>query len=222
MMIVMVEKYRRLHHVVYSKDSSTWLCLPWINFQPLHALLPKLNSLFLPGMSTRSCQSRVKDLTAPRRCFEGEGAEGVKHIVSAPEEFRVIARHVLGIIGSMLPDDTNKHTMSFWQDDGVWDHLKIPTRIKRLESLEYPWDIGEKVALLWGPVMVLEGEFSCFYIQEPDGTWSWKFGWRWQGDEQISDNIPELFEWYLSTLESEPPGLVGLTAEAVMNRLLNT
>lgn len=148
--------------------------------------------------------------------------EEVKKIISAPEEFRVIARHVLEIIGSMLPDDKNRHTMSFWKDDGVWDHSKIPARITRPETLEYPWNIDEKVALLWDPGMVLEGEFSCLYIQEPDGTWNWKFGWRWQGDEQIFDNIPELFEWYLSTLESDPPDLEGLTAEDVMNRLLTT
>lgn len=38
----------------------------------------------------------------------------------------------------------------------------------------------------------------------------------------LFDNILELFEQYLSTLESDPPDLEGLTAEDVMNRLLTT
>lgn len=42
--------------------------------------------------------------------------------------------------------------------------------------------------------------------------------WQWQGDERIFDNIPELFEWYLWTMESDPSSLEGLTAEAVMDR----
>lgn len=47
--------------------------------------------------------------------------EEVKQIISAPEEFRILVRHVLGINGPMLPDDTTKHAMSFWQDDGMQD-----------------------------------------------------------------------------------------------------
>ncbi|KAI7777636.1 hypothetical protein LA080_003197 [Diaporthe eres] len=118
--------------------------------------------------------------------------EEVKQIISAPGEFRVIAVHVLEIVGSVLPDDTIKHAMSFWKDEGIWDHSKIPARIIRPENLEYPWSVDEKIAIQWDPGMVLEGEFSCLYIQEPDGTWDWKFGWRWQGDQRIFNTIPEL------------------------------
>lgn len=98
--------------------------------------------------------------------------EEVKEIISAPEEFRVIAVTVLEIIGSVLPDDKNRHTMSFWKGDGVWDHSKFPARITRLENIEYPWNADEKVALQWDPRMVLKGEFSFLYVQEPDNTWN--------------------------------------------------
>ncbi|KAL1876968.1 hypothetical protein Daus18300_002575 [Diaporthe australafricana] len=144
--------------------------------------------------------------------------EEVRQIISAPEEFRVLARHVLGINGAMLPDDMTKYTMSFWQDDGMWEHSKIPARVSKPEDLEYPYNVAEKVALIWDPGQVLEGEFRCIYIQESDGTWNWNFVWRSQGDERLFDNIPELFEWYLWTLETDPPDLEGLTAEAVFNR----
>lgn len=144
--------------------------------------------------------------------------EEIKEIVSALEDFRVLARQVLGILGPVLPDEMTKDIMSFWQDDGVWDNSKIPARVTRSEDLEHPWSIDRKIALLWDPGMVLEGEFRCLYVQESDGTWNWNFGWRSQGDERTFDNIPDLFEWYLQNLETEPPNLEGLTAEAVMNR----
>lgn len=119
----------------------------------------------------------------------------------------------------MLPDDMTKHTMSFWKDDGIWDHSKIPARVTKPEDHECPWEIGEEVALIWDPGMVFEGGSSCLCIPESDGTWSWIFGWRWQGDERTFDNIPELFNWYLATLESDLPILEGLTTETVINRV---
>lgn len=118
----------------------------------------------------------------------------------------------------MLPDDMTKHTMSFWQDDGIRDNSKIPAHVTRRENADFPWDIDQKVALMWNPGTVLEGEFSCLYVQDPDGTWKWMFGWQWQGDERTWDNIPELLEWYLWTLDSDLPNLEGLTAEAVIER----
>lgn len=185
----------------------------------------------LIGLDGTTCANMHPESRAERaaKYFEAldavlkdKASEEVKEPISAPEEFRVLARHVLEIIGSLLPDATNKHTMSFWKDDGVWDHSKIPARITRPENIECPWHIDEKIALLWNPGMVLEGEFSCLYTQEQDGTWNLKFEWRCQGDERTFENIPELFEWYLSILESDPPNLDGLTAEDVMNRLLTT
>lgn len=144
--------------------------------------------------------------------------EEVKGIISAPEEFRVLARHVLGINGSMLPEDMTKHAMSFWEDHGMYDHSKIPARVTKPEDLAYPYHVDGKVALIWDPGTVLEGEFACIYVQESDGSWNWKFVFRWQVDERVFDNIPELLEWYLWTLESDLPNLEGLTAEAVFDR----
>ncbi|KAJ0103933.1 hypothetical protein J7T55_010950 [Diaporthe amygdali] len=53
--------------------------------------------------------------------LKAKAPEEVKQIISAPEEFRILVRHVLGINGPMLPDDMTKHAMSFWQDDGMQD-----------------------------------------------------------------------------------------------------
>lgn len=142
----------------------------------------------------------------------------VKGIVSAPEELRVLARHVVMINGPMLPHDMTWRAMAFWQDQGLGDHSKIPARITKHDDVKYPWNMDEKVALLWDPGLDSEGEFGCLYAQDSDGTWNWHFGWRWQGGEHIFDNIPELFEWYLWTLEMDLPDLEGLSAEDVMSQ----
>jgi hypothetical protein len=55
----------------------------------------------------------------------------VRDIISAPEEFRVLARHVLRIYRAMLPDTMTKHTMSFWQHDGMYEHSKITDRVMK-------------------------------------------------------------------------------------------
>lgn len=150
--------------------------------------------------------------------LKDKAPEEVREIISAPEEFRVLARHVIEINGAMLPDDMTKYTLSFWQDDGMYDHSKIPGRVSKLEGPAHPYDTFEHAVLVWDSGMVIGGRFGCFYVQESDGNWEWKFVYQGEGDERIFDNIPELFQWYLWTLERDPPNLEGLTAEAVMNR----
>lgn len=65
-----------------------------------------------------------------------------------------------------------KHTVFFWRDDGIWEHSKFPALVTRPEDLEFAWEIDEKIALIWDPGMVLEGDSSCINIPESVGTWN--------------------------------------------------
>ncbi|KAI3391714.1 hypothetical protein diail_6878 [Diaporthe ilicicola] len=143
----------------------------------------------------------------------------VKGTISVPEEFRVLARHVTGICGPGLPHEQTMHPMSFWVDEGMGDHAKIPSRILAAEDTEVVvLALDERVALGWKPGSTIECEWICVYVQEEDGSWTWKFVYSETGMTQMFDTIPDLLEWFLRYTEDGVPLLEGVTAEDVIDR----
>lgn len=142
----------------------------------------------------------------------------VKETISVPEEFRVLARHVTGICGPGLPFAQTMFPMSFWSDEGMGDHAKIPSRILSPEDTNVERDLEERIVLGYNPGTTIECEWYCVYVQEEDGSWAWKFVYSEVGQTQVFDTIPDLLEWFLRYTEEGTPVVEGVTAEDVIDR----
>lgn len=144
----------------------------------------------------------------------------VSDTISAPEEFRVLARHVLGIRGPGLPKEHTEHDMSFWSDEGIGNHAKIPSRILAPGDIPGKHALDERAALGWTPGSTVNCDWTCVYVKESDdsSSWVWKFVWSDPSGSRVFDTIPELLEWFLEFTDEDPPVLEGVTAENVIDR----
>ncbi|KAK7697117.1 hypothetical protein SLS64_013861 [Diaporthe eres] len=139
----------------------------------------------------------------------------VRDTIAVPEEFRVLARHVLGICGPHLPKDQHVIAMNFWADDVT---QSIASRVHRPSDIPFgggdlAGSAGLEVALGWCPGLCTDGDFVCVYSRELDGDeWAWRFAWTGPGDLYVCDTIPELFRWILDDMaNSRLPNLEGMS-----------
>ncbi|KAG8158541.1 hypothetical protein KVR01_011663 [Diaporthe batatas] len=142
----------------------------------------------------------------------------VREIISAPEEFRVLGRHVTGICGPGLPHEQTMYPKSLWTSEGGVDHATISSRILSPEDTNLEGDFGGRIALGWEPGTTIECQWICVFVQEEDGSWTWKFVYCEVGQTQVFDTIPDLLEWFLRYTEEGTPLLEGVTAEVVIDR----
>lgn len=176
----------------------------------------------LDGTSGGECTPQERADASGREFAELELAlrerapEGViRNMIGVPDEFRVLARHVLGICGPHLPKDQNTHAMNFWADDVT---RSIASRVHAPADIPYgggdlAGSAGLEVALGWCPGLCTDGDFVCVYSRELDGDeWGWRFVWTGPGDLYVCDTIPELFTWLLGVMEqSQLPDLEGMS-----------
>lgn len=144
----------------------------------------------------------------------------VKETISAPEEIRVLARHVTGILGSGLPHEQTMHGMSFWSDEGMGNHAKIPSRILAPDQVGGAQVVDGRIALGYHSGSTVNCEWTCVYAQEPDDSWAWKYLWSDPSQWKVFDTITELLEWFLDFTDEPPPLLEGVTAEDVIDRMV--
>lgn len=148
-----------------------------------------------------------REFTELEAVLKERAPEGViRDTITVPEEFRVLARHVLGICGPHLPKDQNQIAMNFWANDAtrslaqsVYEPSDIPFGAGNLAG-----DAGLEVALGWCPGSCMDGDFVCVYSRELDGDeWGWRFVWTGPGDLYVCDTIPELFRWLLYDMAND-------------------
>lgn len=142
----------------------------------------------------------------------------VNDTISVPEEFRVLAKHVIGIRSPDLPQDHCQHAVNFWSDESIFDHSKIPSRILAPGDIPGKLAVHERVALGWNPGSTTDCDWTCVYAQESDDSWAWIFVWSDPSGARAFDTIPDLLEWFLEFTESDPPLFEGVTAEDVIDR----
>lgn len=141
----------------------------------------------------------------------------VKNTISAPEEFRVMARHVLRICGPGLPINHTERGMGF---SCVGSLSEITSLMLAPEDTHAELALDGKVALGWNMGDTVGCEWICVYEQELDDSWAWKFLYLDEGYTQAFDNIPDLLEWFVEYTDEEPPVLEGVTAENVIDRMV--
>lgn len=162
-----------------------------------------------------------REFTELEAVLKERAPEGVvRDTITVPEEFRVLARHVLGICGPHLPKDQNVIAMNFWADDVT---QSLASRVH--EPFDIPFGGGDlagsaglEVALGWCPGVCTDGDFVCVYSRELDGDeWAWRFVWIGPGDLYVCDTIPELFKWLLDDMaKSQLPDLEGMTNSDIL------
>lgn len=157
---------------------------------------------------------------AVEAALKEKAPEEVKDIISVPEEFRVLGRHVTGICGPDLPYAQTMYPMSFWSDSPGEDYAKNPSRILSPEDTNLVHYLDEKIALGWDPGTTVECQWICVFVQEEDESWGWKFVYSAIDQTKVFDTIPALLEWFLYYNEEDTPVLEGLTAEDVIDHMV--
>lgn len=164
-----------------------------------------------------------REFTELAAALKERAPEGViRDTVTVPEEFRVLARHVLGIRGPHLPIDQNRFAMNFWADS--LHHKSVASRVHEPDDIPFcggnlEGSAGLEVALGWCPGVSTEGEFVCVYSRELDGEneWAWRFVWTGPGDLYVCDTIPELFRWLLDDMANDPlPDAENMTVSDIL------
>lgn len=150
-----------------------------------------------------------KEFAELESVLKARAPEGVvRDTITVPDEFRVLARHVLGICGPHLPNDQNINAMNFWADDIT---QSLDSRVHRPSDIPFgggdlAGSAGLEVALGWCSGLCTDGDFVCVYSRELDGDeWAWRFVWTGPGDLYVCDTIPELFQWLLDVMGASPP-----------------
>lgn len=153
-----------------------------------------------------------KEFSELEKVLKAQAPEGVvRDTITVPDEFRVLARHVLGICGPHLPTDQNINAMNFWADDVA---QSLASRVHKPSDIPFgggnlAGSAGLEVALGWCSGLCIDGDFVCVYSRELDGDeWAWRFVWTGPGDLYVCDTVPELLKWLLDLMgNSRPPNL---------------
>lgn len=158
-----------------------------------------------------------RDFTELEAVLKERAPEGViRDTITVPEEFRVLARHVLGIRGPHLPVDQNRFAMNFW---AYSSHRSLASSVYEPDDIPFSGgnlagSAGLEVALGWCPGVCMDSDFVCVYSRElPDGDeWAWRFVWIGPGYLYVCDTIPELFRWMLDDMANDQlPDFTGMT-----------
>lgn len=159
-------------------------------------------------------------LTAPyfdavEIALKDKAPQEVRQIISVPEEFRILAKHILGLRGGGLHKDNREHALDFWTDGGI---SELPSRIVAPDDIPGIHTVKNKVALGWRQATSLDGALTCIFVQESDGAWAWSF--LWSGFyETRAFSITQLLDWVFRTTEPDLGSfLAGYTFEDVIDR----
>ncbi|CAN8104752.1 unnamed protein product [Discula destructiva] len=175
---------------------------------------------FTPQERADISNSEFAELVRVLRERAPEGS--VRDTITVPEEFTVLARHVLGIVDPDLPNSQSVIGSSLWAGTPVSD---IASRVHKPADIPV-WgadllmgaDVDLEFAVGWCSGWCRDGEFVCVYSREVDGDeWAWRFVWVEIGDTQVFETIPELFTWYQEyMLGSELPDLTGVEDGSIL------
>lgn len=151
---------------------------------------------------------------AVEAALRDKAPEEVKGIISVPGEFRILAKHILGIRGGGLNMYKREHVLDFWDDGGI---SQLPSRILAPDNIPGIHAVKSRVALGWNQATSLDGALTCIFVQETDDTWAWSFLWSGYYETQIF-SITELLDWVFNTTEPDLGYfLAGYSFEDVMD-----
>ncbi|OHF03304.1 hypothetical protein CORC01_01357 [Colletotrichum orchidophilum] len=136
--------------------------------------------------------------------------EDVAETISIPEDFRVLAGLVDGIVGYGLPVFRNETQPAFWwgcrDDQGPHaETVMTPEALTEHANLPECWQIAGG----WAPGTGPDANFSIVYSRESDeDAWKWRYTLSTAEDGlQIFETIPEFLAWYTHFGEcDEMPG----------------
>lgn len=101
----------------------------------------------------------------------------VRGIISVPDEFRVLAKHVVGLRGSGLQSPRGGYLLDFCDDES---QSELPSRILAPDDVPGIHAVNDRVALGWyqETSLALGGLLTCIFVQESDRTWDWRYLWK--------------------------------------------
>ncbi|KAK1997922.1 hypothetical protein LX36DRAFT_51534 [Colletotrichum falcatum] len=153
--------------------------------------------------------------------LKAKSREDVRETISIPEEFRVLAGLVDGIVGFGLPLFRNMAQPAFWWGCRDTDGYSYAKRVMTPEELTEHADLPRcwQIAGGWAPGTGPDANFSIIYSRHSDDDpWKWRYTISTALDgTHIFETIPEFLAWYTHFGEDDE---VPDPSELNANRLL--
>lgn len=164
--------------------------------------------------------ARREYLSVIEQNLRQKSREDVRKTISIPEDFRVLAGLVDGILGYGLPAFRNEAQPAFWwgcrDDQGPHaERVMTPEELTEHANLPECWQIAGG----WAPGTGPDANFSIVYSRKSDeDAWKWRYTLSTAVDGlQVFETIPEFLAWYTHFGESdEVPGPNELNAERLL------
>ncbi|KAK1544794.1 hypothetical protein CPAR01_02296 [Colletotrichum paranaense] len=158
------------------------------------------------GTSEERDAIRREYLSVIEESLKRKSRENVREAISIPEDFRVLAKLVDGIVGYGLPVFRNRAHPAFWwgcRDDLCphADRVMTPEDLTQHAGLPEGWQIAGG----WAPGTGPDANFSIVYSRESDeDPWKWRYTLSTLDHGlHIFETIPEFLAWYAHFRQSD-------------------